>query len=107
MRAPKIGRRLLVSADKASRETAGSARATRHPLAQPSSSSFSPPYASAYTSMPQPGVPDAPLAARLANPGNDVALLLAKAENHLIQNPDDTAPAGISSRRSICVTAGR
>ncbi len=36
-----------------------------------------------------PDVPDQPLEARLANPGNDIALLVAKMERHLAQTPDD------------------
>lgn len=88
----EIGRRLLSSADKASRETGGSARTSRHPLAQAFIILLLPAIGiGLYLYAGSPGVPDAPLAARLANPGNDVALLLAKAENHLIQNPDDGA----------------
>lgn len=88
----EIGRRLLSSADKASKETGGSAKASRHPLAQAFIILLLPAIGiGLYLYAGSPGVPDAPLAARLANPGNDVALLLAKAENHLIQNPDDGA----------------
>lgn len=36
-----------------------------------------------------PGAPDQPLAVRLANPGNDMAVLVARAERHLVQNPED------------------
>jgi cytochrome c-type biogenesis protein CcmH len=88
----EIGRRLLSSADKASKETGGSRKASRHPLAQAFIILLLPALGiGLYLYAGSPGVPDAPLAARLANPGNDVALLLAKAENHLIQNPDDGA----------------
>ncbi|MCD2172011.1 c-type cytochrome biogenesis protein CcmI [Rhizobium sp. C4] len=88
----EIGRRLLVSADKASKETGEVARTGRHPLAQAFIILLLPAIGiGLYLYAGSPGVPDAPLAARLANPGNDVALLLAKAENHLIQNPDDGA----------------
>ncbi len=88
----EIGRRLLASADKASRETGGRIRTSRHPLAQAFIILLLPAIGiGLYLYAGSPGVPDAPLAARLANPGNDVALLLAKAENHLIQNPDDGA----------------
>ncbi len=38
-----------------------------------------------------PGVPAQPLAARLADPGSDINILIARAENHLAQNPDDGA----------------
>lgn len=36
-----------------------------------------------------PGLEDQPLAARLANPGNDIELLVAKVETHLAAHPDD------------------
>ncbi|MCX8998449.1 c-type cytochrome biogenesis protein CcmI [Rhizobiaceae bacterium BDR2-2] len=36
-----------------------------------------------------PGTPDQPLAARLENPGNNIELLVAKAERHLAENPTD------------------
>jgi cytochrome c-type biogenesis protein CcmH len=36
-----------------------------------------------------PGLPDQPLEARLANPGSNLALLVAKAERHLAENPND------------------
>ncbi|WP_117195434.1 c-type cytochrome biogenesis protein CcmI [Rhizobium terrae] len=44
-----------------------------------------------YLMLGSPGLPDQPLEARLANPGNNVALLVAKAERHLAQNPNDGA----------------
>lgn len=45
----------------------------------------------AYVTLGSPQLPDQPLAARLANPGNNMALLVAKAERHLAQNPNDGA----------------
>jgi len=42
-----------------------------------------------YVLMGRPDLPSQPLAARLENPGNDMAILVAKAERHLAQNPDD------------------
>lgn len=42
-----------------------------------------------YLLLGSPQLPDQPLEARLANPGNNMALLVAKAERHLAQNPDD------------------
>lgn len=36
-----------------------------------------------------PGTPDQPLSARLENPGNNIELLVAKAERHLAENPTD------------------
>lgn len=44
-----------------------------------------------YLTTGSPGVPAQPLAARLANPGEDINILIAKAENHLALNPDDGA----------------
>lgn len=42
-----------------------------------------------YITLGSPGLPDQPLEARLENPGNDMSLLVAKAERHLAQNPND------------------
>lgn len=42
-----------------------------------------------YLTTGRPDLPSQPLEARLENPGNDVAVLIAKAERHLAQNPDD------------------
>lgn len=42
-----------------------------------------------YLFMGSPNMPDMPLEARLEKPGNDMNLLIAKAERHLAQNPDD------------------
>ena len=44
-----------------------------------------------YVSLGNPGLPDAPLAARLAAPPEqqDIAVLVAKVERHLAANPDD------------------
>ncbi|PDT85381.1 c-type cytochrome biogenesis protein CcmI [Sinorhizobium sp. BJ1] len=44
-----------------------------------------------YLTTGSPGVPAQPLAARLANPGEDINILIAKAENHLALSPDDGA----------------
>lgn len=44
-----------------------------------------------YLTTGSPGVPAQPLAARLADPGADVNILIAKAENHLALNPEDGA----------------
>lgn len=44
-----------------------------------------------YLMVGAPGMQDQPLEARLANPGNDLQLLLAKVERHLLQSPDDAA----------------
>ncbi|MBX4869525.1 c-type cytochrome biogenesis protein CcmI [Rhizobium bangladeshense] len=42
-----------------------------------------------YLTTGRPDLPSQPLEARLENPGNDVAVLIAKAERHLALNPDD------------------
>ncbi|WP_455272237.1 c-type cytochrome biogenesis protein CcmI [Rhizobium herbae] len=44
-----------------------------------------------YLRTGNPDVPDAPLAARLANPGNDMNILIARAERQLVANPEDGA----------------
>lgn len=42
-----------------------------------------------YLQIGSPGTPDAPLEARIENPGDDVDLLVTKVERHLATNPDD------------------
>ncbi|WP_431674748.1 c-type cytochrome biogenesis protein CcmI [Rhizobium leguminosarum] len=42
-----------------------------------------------YLTTGRPDLPSQPLEARLENPGNDVAVLIAKAERHLAEKPDD------------------
>ncbi len=42
-----------------------------------------------YVLVGRPDLPSQPLEARLENPGNDITILIAKAERHLAQNPDD------------------
>ncbi|WP_457774947.1 c-type cytochrome biogenesis protein CcmI [Rhizobium ruizarguesonis] len=42
-----------------------------------------------YLTTGRPDLPSQPLEARLENPGNDVAVLITKAERHLAENPDD------------------
>lgn len=44
-----------------------------------------------YLYMGSPNMPDMPLEARLEKPGNDMNLMIAKAERHLAQNPEDGA----------------
>jgi cytochrome c-type biogenesis protein CcmH len=44
---------------------------------------------SLYLSLGRPDLPSQPLAARLENPGNDMAVLIVKAERHLAANPED------------------
>jgi cytochrome c-type biogenesis protein CcmH len=42
-----------------------------------------------YLTVGTPGLPSQPLSARLENPGNDMAILVAKAERHLDEHPED------------------
>lgn len=42
-----------------------------------------------YLLVGAPGIAGQPIEERLANPGNDMTLLLAKVERHLLQQPDD------------------
>ncbi|WP_436051467.1 c-type cytochrome biogenesis protein CcmI [Rhizobium leguminosarum] len=42
-----------------------------------------------YLTTGRPNLPSQPLEARLENPGNDVAVLITKAERHLAEKPDD------------------
>lgn len=44
-----------------------------------------------YLETGSPDLPAQPLQARLDNPGNDVGILIVKAEQHLAKNPDDGA----------------
>ncbi|CZT34577.1 c-type cytochrome biogenesis protein CcmI [Rhizobium sp. 9140] len=44
-----------------------------------------------YVTTGSPELPDAPLSARLADPGDDIELLIAQAEKQLAANPDDGA----------------
>lgn len=94
----EIGRRLLaVASASSSGPTANSdptltANARRHPIAS-AVVTLVPPLLGLgmYLALGQPGLPDQPLQARLANPGNNVALLVTKAERHLAANPQDGA----------------
>ncbi|NYJ14973.1 cytochrome c-type biogenesis protein CcmH [Rhizobium leguminosarum] len=42
-----------------------------------------------YLTTGRPNLPSQPLEARLENPGNDMAVLIVKAERHLAESPDD------------------
>lgn len=44
-----------------------------------------------YIGTGRPDLPAQPLAERLANPGNDMNILIARAESHLMRNPEDGA----------------
>ncbi len=58
-----------------------------------------------YLRTGSPEMPDQPLAARLANPGDDMNVLVARAENHLATNPGDGA--GWDLLAPIYMRAGR
>ncbi len=58
-----------------------------------------------YLKTGSPEMPDQPLAARLANPGDDMNILVARAEAHLAANPGDGA--GWDLLAPIYMRAGR
>ncbi|MBT9368581.1 c-type cytochrome biogenesis protein CcmI [Rhizobium sp. CSW-27] len=90
----EIGRRLLALAEKSRRtgHDEGSKGAGRHRLATFSIIVCLPLVGLClYVLLGSPGLPAQPLEARLANPGNNMALLVAKAERHLAANPEDGA----------------
>ncbi|MDH4442515.1 MAG: c-type cytochrome biogenesis protein CcmI [Rhizobium sp.] len=100
----EIGRRLLAVAGRASSEEASEEgpssvagasgdkprRRSRYGLSQAFILLCLPAIGIAgYLEIGSPGTPDAPLAARIENPGDDVDLLIAKVERHLATAPDD------------------
>ncbi|MDP9838170.1 cytochrome c-type biogenesis protein CcmH [Neorhizobium huautlense] len=87
----EIGRRLIATADKdAKAETASVKR--RGSLAVMGVTLVVPAVGLClYLALGSPWLPAQPLAARLENPGNNIELLVAKAERHLAQNPQDGA----------------
>lgn len=85
----EIGRRLLAAAE-AEEVTAREARPRRHNIAASLITILLPALGLClYIWNGSPDTPDMPLEARLENPGNDMNLLVARAERHLAQNPDD------------------
>jgi cytochrome c-type biogenesis protein CcmH len=87
----EIGRRLIASADKVEGEKVPPKR-RRHRLAQAFVILLFPVMGiGLYLYTGDPGLPAKPLQARLDHPGNDIGILIAKAENHLMKNPDDGA----------------
>lgn len=89
----EIGRRLLAAAGQA---TGAPVHKTRHGVWRSiavGTVTVVPPALGLclYIALGNPGLPDQPLEARLENPGNDLQLLVAKAERHLAQSPDDGA----------------
>jgi len=86
----EIGRRLLAVAGEGSKQAAAQPR--KYALATAVVTLVPPAVGLClYVMLGNPGIPDQPLEARLANPGNNIALLVAKAERHLAQNPNDGA----------------
>ncbi|CUX21842.1 Cytochrome c-type biogenesis protein cycH [Agrobacterium fabrum str. J-07] len=85
----EIGRRLLAAAE-GEEVTAKEARPRRHNLAASLITILLPALGLClYIWNGSPGTPDMPLEARLESPGNDMNLLVARAERHLAQNPED------------------
>ncbi len=89
----EIGRRLLAAAATTEKaQTAKTPKIRKHRLAIATVTVVPPAIGLClYIILGSPGLPDQPLEARLANPGNDLALLVTKAEQHLAQNPQDGA----------------
>ncbi|MGF0524255.1 c-type cytochrome biogenesis protein CcmI [Agrobacterium pusense] len=87
----EIGRRLLAAAE-AEEQPGKETRLRRHNLAASLITILLPALGLClYIWNGSPEVPDMPLEARLEKPGNDMNLLVARAERHLAQNPDDGA----------------
>ena len=89
----EIGRRLLAAAGKETRNAMDAAKASGLRKMAIGIVTVAPPAIGLclYIMLGSPGLPDQPLEARLENPGNDMSLLVAKAERHLAQNPNDGA----------------
>lgn len=88
----EVARRLLAaqSAVEASNGTTMTRRSNR--LAQAAIIGFLPVASLClYLTTGRPGIPDAPLAARLQNPGDDLNILVARVERQLALKPDDGA----------------
>ncbi len=87
----EIGRRLLVAAGKESGAGLEASKASGLRKMAIGIVTVAPPAIGLclYIMLGSPGLPDQPLEARLENPGNDMNLLVAKAERHLAQNPND------------------
>ena len=84
--------RRLIAASKAEAKERASPAARRNRLAQAFVIVLLPAVGLClYLATGRPDLPAQPLAERLANPGNDISILIARAENHLARNPDDGA----------------
>jgi cytochrome c-type biogenesis protein CcmH len=87
----EIGRRLLAAAGKPSKAEVAAGRSS-HGVATAFVTIVPPAVGLClYLMLGSPDMPSQPLEARLADPGDNVALLVAKAERHLAQNPSDGA----------------
>lgn len=88
----EIGRRLLAAASEDGAASSEAPKQRSHALVA-AIVTVIPPIVGLclYLALGNPNLPDQPLEARLANPGNNIALLVAKAERHLAQNPNDGA----------------
>ncbi|RIV15873.1 c-type cytochrome biogenesis protein CcmI, partial [Klebsiella pneumoniae] len=87
----EIGRRLLAAASGKTGEVAAISPRKHNALASIVTVLLPLTGLCLYLFMGSPGMPDMPLQARLEKPGNDMNLMIAKAERHLAQNPDDGA----------------
>jgi cytochrome c-type biogenesis protein CcmH len=89
----EIGRRLLAADAKSSTKLDKPARVqSSHKFASAFVTVLLPAFGLClYLLTGSPEKPDMPLEARLANPGNNMSLLIAKAERHLAENPEDGA----------------
>jgi cytochrome c-type biogenesis protein CcmH len=88
----EIGRRLLAASSTAPGRGKATASSRRHSAAVTFITVLLPATGLClYLTMGSPDAPDMPLAARLAEPGNNMDLLVAKAERHLAENPEDGA----------------
>ncbi|MFC3075860.1 c-type cytochrome biogenesis protein CcmI [Shinella pollutisoli] len=84
--------RRLIAAKKAEEKEAAGPVARRNRLAQAFVIVLLPAVGLClYLGTGRPDLPSQPLAERLANPGDDINILIARAENHLAKNPDDGA----------------
>ncbi|UHS56040.1 c-type cytochrome biogenesis protein CcmI [Agrobacterium vaccinii] len=87
----EIGRRLLAAASEKTGEVSAMSPRKHNALASIVTVLLPLMGLCLYLYMGSPNTPDMPLAARLEKPGNDMNLMIAKAERHLAQNPDDGA----------------
>lgn len=87
----EIGRRLLAAASGHSGEKSATVPRRHNALASIVTLLLPLTGLCLYLFMGSPNAPDMPLEARLEQPGNDMDLMIAKAERHLAQKPDDGA----------------